>query len=55
MGIGTMTGPSVGGFLVATWGWPAIFLINVPIGVMGFLMGWKYFLNSPASRMIKNP
>ncbi len=48
VGIGTMTGPSVGGFLVATWGgWPAIFLINVPIGVMGFLMGWKYFPEQP--------
>lgn len=47
VGIGTMTGPSVGGFLVATWGWPAIFLINVPIGVFGFLMGWKYFPKQP--------
>ncbi|NMA62769.1 MAG: MFS transporter [Syntrophomonadaceae bacterium] len=55
VGIGTMTGPSVGGFLVATWGWPAIFLINVPIGVMGFLMGWKYFPEQPRQQDDKKP
>ena len=37
--LGSLTGPGVGGILVAVWGWPAIFWINVPIGAVGFLAG----------------
>lgn len=29
-------GPTVGGILVETAGWPSIFLINVPLGLLGF-------------------
>ena len=32
--IGTALGPSLGGLLIAKAGWPAIFLINVPVGTM---------------------
>jgi len=32
---GLTTGPALGGFLIAAWGWPLIFLINVPIGAIG--------------------
>lgn len=42
VGIGSMAGPSLGGVLVTSFGWPTIFLINVPIGVLGFMLGWKY-------------
>jgi EmrB/QacA subfamily drug resistance transporter len=34
--VGTALGPSLGGTLTATLGWPAIFLVNVPIGVLAF-------------------
>ncbi|STZ76125.1 MFS transporter [Bergeriella denitrificans] len=39
--IGPVLGPLVGGYLVeyATWHW--IFLLNVPIGLIGLLVGWK--------------
>lgn len=37
--LGSLTGPGVGGILVAEWGWPSIFWVNVPIGVIGFLAG----------------
>lgn len=33
---GSMTGPPLGGLLTGTIGWPAIFFINVPIGLLGF-------------------
>jgi MFS family permease len=40
MPIGSIVGPNLGGFLLATWTWRAMFFINVPIGillVLGFL------------------
>jgi EmrB/QacA subfamily drug resistance transporter len=36
--IGTALGPSLGGVLIAGFGWRAIFLINVPLGVLTFLL-----------------
>lgn len=30
--IGTTLGPSLGGFVIAEWGWRWIFLVNVPVG-----------------------
>ena len=38
--IGTLTGPAVGGMLIERGGWPMIFWINAPIGVVGVIMGW---------------
>lgn len=34
-------GPSIGGFLVASWSWFAIFLINVPIIIIGIILAWR--------------
>lgn len=34
--IGTALGPSLGGVLMAGFGWPSIFLVNVPAGVVVF-------------------
>ncbi|MDR3552204.1 MAG: MFS transporter [Clostridia bacterium] len=36
--LGSLTGPSLGGILVSTVGWPSIFFINVPIGVVGVVL-----------------
>ncbi len=37
--VGTMTGPPLGGFLVHFFNWQSIFIINIPVSVIGFIMG----------------
>lgn len=37
-GIGAALGPSVGGALVAAWGWPAVFWFRAPIALAALLM-----------------
>ncbi|MEI9428167.1 MFS transporter [Mesorhizobium sp. Cs1299R1N3] len=39
--IGTTLGPSLGGFLIAGLGWRAIFLVNVPLGLLTFALAWR--------------
>ncbi len=36
--VGTALGPSLGGVLIAGFGWRAIFLINVPLGLLTFFL-----------------
>ena len=33
--VGPALGPTVGGFLTKYFGWPSIFLVNLPIGILG--------------------
>ncbi|MBK6603753.1 MAG: MFS transporter [Betaproteobacteria bacterium] len=40
--IGTALGPSLGGVLIAGLGWPALFLINVPLGLLTFLLAFRF-------------
>ncbi|MDA9493507.1 MFS transporter [Bradyrhizobium sp. CCBAU 11361] len=35
-------GPFVGGALITLVGWRAIFLVNLPIGLMGLWLSWRY-------------
>ncbi|WP_232796611.1 MFS transporter [Kyrpidia spormannii] len=39
--LGTLSGPAIGGLLIEHFGWPAIFWVNVPIGVAAFFAGWR--------------
>jgi EmrB/QacA subfamily drug resistance transporter len=40
--LGNMVGPSVGGLVLSAFHWNFIFLVNVPIGIIVFLLGLKY-------------
>ena len=39
--IGTALGPSLGGILIAVFGWRAIFLVNVPLGILTFVLAYR--------------
>lgn len=43
--IGPVLGPLVGGYLVDYLSWHWIFLINIPIGLVGIVLGIKYMPN----------
>jgi EmrB/QacA subfamily drug resistance transporter len=46
--IGTALGPSLGGLLIAGFGWPALFFVNVPLGILTLLLAHRYL---PADRL----
>jgi MFS transporter, DHA2 family, methylenomycin A resistance protein len=43
-------GPLLGGILIATLGWRAIFYINLPIGLVGVWLTWRYVTESPLAK-----
>lgn len=45
--LGTTLGPGFGGVLIAGLGWRTIFLVNVPLGVVNFLLAYRHL---PADR-----
>jgi EmrB/QacA subfamily drug resistance transporter len=45
--VGTALGPSLGGILMAGFGWQAIFFINVPLGALALVLAQRYL---PADR-----
>lgn len=48
--LGTMIGPPAGGIIVSYLSWNFIFLINVPIGIIVFIMGVKYLPKTKKTR-----
>ena len=40
--VGTALGPSLGGLLIAACGWQAIFLVNIPLGALAFVLAMRH-------------
>ncbi|MBO9730921.1 MAG: MFS transporter [Chitinophaga sp.] len=45
--LGIASGPTCGGILVATMGWQAMFLVNIPLGVLAYTLVRKYVPATP--------
>ncbi len=39
--VATLVGPILGGVLVDSLGWEWIFFVNVPVGLIGFILAWR--------------
>ena len=48
--LGTALGPSLGGVLLATLGWRALFLLNLPLGLVGLALARQYLPPDPPRR-----
>ncbi len=40
--VGIITGPILGGILLSIWNWRAIFLVNLPVGIVGTWMAVRF-------------
>ncbi|WP_392560650.1 multidrug transporter subunit MdtD [Orbus mooreae] len=49
--VGPVVGPVLGGYLVEYSSWHWIFLINIPIGIIGMVSGWKFMPNIKGERL----
>ncbi len=45
--VGTALGPSLGGMLISLLGWQAIFYINVPIGLLAWVLAYRFLPLDP--------
>src|SRR5260370_27842903 len=44
--VGTTLGPPLGGYITDAFGWPWIFYINIPIGMLALALSLSYIKNS---------
>ena len=45
--LGIVTGPVVGGVLIETFDWRSIFLVNLPVGIIGTVLAFRYVPDVP--------
>lgn len=50
--LGTLVGPPLGGFIVDVSSWQYIFLINIPIGILAFILGIKILPRDEESKKL---
>jgi MFS transporter, DHA2 family, multidrug resistance protein len=48
--LGPILGPTVGGYMADEWSWRWIFYINLPVGIVGFLMAGAFLFDPPYLR-----
>ena len=48
--LGLTVGPSFGGWLAGAYGWPSVFYINVPIGIVAILLAMRSVADDRADR-----
>jgi EmrB/QacA subfamily drug resistance transporter len=48
--LGLVSGPSIGGALISGLGWRSIFLVNIPIGLLGFIFAGKNLDRAPLKK-----
>jgi EmrB/QacA subfamily drug resistance transporter len=51
--LGPAVGPTLGGYLVDSLGWPWIFGINIPVGIIGSLLAFYFLKETPLKKGIK--
>ncbi|PSL53387.1 EmrB/QacA subfamily drug resistance transporter [Saccharothrix carnea] len=49
-GVAAVSGPTVGGLVVTSFGWQAVFLLNIPFGVLGVVLALKFVPDLRAGR-----
>ncbi|MFL5592663.1 MAG: MFS transporter [Ktedonobacteraceae bacterium] len=56
-GVSLAAGPLVGGLIIQSGSWPAIFFLNVPIGLVALALGWPLLVDSrnPNAQQIDLP
>ncbi|PWC37533.1 MFS transporter [Azospirillum sp. TSO35-2] len=47
--VGTALGPSLGGVLIGGFGWRAVFLVNLPLGLLAVVLGHRFL---PGDRVV---
>lgn len=56
-GLGGILGPIIGGFIIdgniASTGWRAVFLVNIPIGIINFALAWKFLPKRQSDHSIR--
>jgi EmrB/QacA subfamily drug resistance transporter len=43
--VGIVVGPTLGGLLIELYSWRLIFYVNLPVGIAGTLLAWRYLPN----------
>jgi EmrB/QacA subfamily drug resistance transporter len=48
--LGLTAGPSAGGWLAGRFSWPAVFYLNVPVGLLALLLSLRFIPDDPPAR-----